>query len=175
VDLPPPRRSDGPYRIALVCLGNICRSPMAHIVLDEKLERTPLAGRVAVDSSGTGDWHLGDPMDERAASTLSAAGYDPSRHRAQQFAAHWFDRNDVIVVMDSGNRRDVLAAAPDQASRDRVRMLREFDPEADDDDLDVPDPWHGGQDGFDTVLAMVERSTDGIIDALEDLLIRTAD
>jgi protein-tyrosine phosphatase len=146
---------------------------MAHIVLAEKLDRSPLKGRVAVDSSGTGDWHLGDPMDPRAASTLAAAGYDPSRHRAQQFAAHWFDDNDVVVVMDSSNRRDVLAAAPDQDSRDRTRMLREFDPEAAAGDLDVPDPWQGGQDGFDTVLAMVERSTDGLIDALEDRLVRT--
>jgi protein-tyrosine phosphatase len=146
---------------------------MAHVVLAEKLEHSPLKGRVAVDSSGTGDWHLGDPMDARAARTLATAGYDPSRHRAQQFAAHWFDDNDVVVVMDSGNRRDVLAAAPDQESRDRTRMLREFDPEAADGDLDVPDPWQGGQDGFDTVLAMVERSTDGLIDALEDLLVRT--
>jgi protein-tyrosine phosphatase len=169
VRLPPPRRPDGPYRVALVCLGNICRSPMAHVVLAAKIAGSPLAGRVEVDSSGTGDWHLGDAMDARAAATLTAAGYDPTRHRAQQFGAHWLDRDDVIVAMDSNNRRDILAFAADVASRDRVRMLREFDAEAG-DDIDVPDPWGGGQSGFDDVLAMVERSTDGLLKALEDLL-----
>jgi protein-tyrosine phosphatase len=142
---------------------------MAHVVLAAKIASSPLEGRVEIDSAGTGDWHLGDAMDERAAATLAAAGYDPSRHRAQQFGAHWLDRDDVIVAMDSSNRRDVLALAADDASRDRVRMLREFDPEAG-HDLDVPDPWGGGQSGFDDVLAMVERSTDGLLKALEDLL-----
>jgi protein-tyrosine phosphatase len=155
--------------VALVCLGNICRSPMAHVVLAAKLPGSLLDGRVDVDSSGTGDWHIGDPMDPRAAATLAAAGYDPSLHRAQQFDDTWHDAYDVIVVMDSSNRRNVLAGARDDASRARVRMLREFDPEAD-GDLDVPDPWHGGQPGFDDVLAMIERSTDGLVDALTDLL-----
>jgi protein-tyrosine phosphatase len=169
VSLPSPRHPGGPYRVALVCLGNICRSPMAHVVLAAKIAGSPLDGRVEVDSSGTGDWHLGDPMDPRAATTLSAAGYDPSRHRSQKFGPRWFDEFDVIVVMDSSNRRDVLAAAHDDDGRQRVRMLREFDPEAD-GDLDIPDPWYGGQSGFDDVLAMIERSTDGLIVALDDLL-----
>ena len=142
---------------------------MAHVVLAAKIAGSALDGRVEVDSSGTGDWHLDAPMDRRAASTLSAAGYDPSRHRSQQFGPPWFNEFDLIVVMDSTNRRDVLAAARDDDSRQRVRMLREFDPEAH-GDLDVPDPWYGGQSGFDDALAMIERSTDGLIDALGDLL-----
>jgi protein-tyrosine phosphatase len=145
---------------------------MAHVVLAAKIAGSPLDGRVEVDSSGTGDWHLGGPMDERAAATLAAAGYDASRHRSQQFGASWFDDHDVIVVMDSRNRRDVLAAARDDEDRERVRLLREFDPVAD-TDLDVPDPWYGGRAGFDEVLAMIERSTDGLIDALGMLLGRT--
>jgi protein-tyrosine phosphatase len=142
---------------------------MAHVVLAAKIAGSDLDGRVDVDSSGTGDWHLGGPMDERAAATLAAAGYNPSRHRAQQFGPAWFDDFDLIVVMDSSNRRNVLAAAGDDDSRGRVRMLREFDPEAA-GDLDVPDPWNGGQSGFDNVLAMVERSTDALADELDDLL-----
>jgi protein-tyrosine phosphatase len=168
VSLPEQRRPGGPYRVALVCLGNICRSPMAHVVLAAKIARSPLDGRVEVDSSGTGTWHLGHPMDERAASTLAAAGYDGSDHRAQHFGRSWFDDYDLIVAMDSSNRRDILADAPGADSEQRVRMLREFDPLAD-GDLDIPDPWYGGQAGFDEVLAMVERSTDGLLDALEDL------
>jgi len=142
---------------------------MAHVVLQAKLSDSPLAGRVEVDSSGTGGWHLGDPMDNRAAATLAAAGYDPSRHRSQQFDRGWFDAFDAVIVMDASNQRDVLALASDDESRARLRMLREFDPEAG-DDLEVPDPWYGGQTGFDDVLAMVERSTDGIVDALRELL-----
>jgi protein-tyrosine phosphatase len=142
---------------------------MAHVVLAAKIARSPLDGRVDVDSSGTGTWHLGDPMDERAASTLAAAGYSGDRHRARHFDRSWFDDYDLIVAMDSSNRRDILADAPDDESGHRVRMLREFDPLAD-GDLDIPDPWYGGQAGFDEVLAMVERSTDGLIEALDDRL-----
>ena len=142
---------------------------MAHVVLAAKVARSSLEGRVDVDSSGTGTWHLGHPMDERAASTLAAAGYNGSSHRAQHFGRTWFDDYDVIVAMDSSNRRDILADAPDEDSEQRVRMLREFDPLAG-GDLDIPDPWYGGQAGFDDVLAMVERSTDGLIEALEELL-----
>jgi protein-tyrosine phosphatase len=140
---------------------------MAHVVLAAKIAGSPLEGRVDVDSSGTGDWHIGDPMDPRAAATLAAAGYDPTRHRAQQFVSAWLDDYDVVVVMDDSNRRAVLAMARDDGGRDRVRMLRDFDPEAD-GDLDVPDPWYGGQSGFDAVLAMIERSTDGLVDALTE-------
>ena len=82
-----PRAAPGRYRIALVCLGNICRSPMAHVVLEQRLAEAGLDDRVEVASSGTGGWHVGDPMDERAAATLAAAGYDPSRHRARQYDA----------------------------------------------------------------------------------------
>ncbi len=85
--LPPPR-APGRYRIALVCLGNICRSPMAHVVLEQQLEEAGLADVVEVSSSGTGGWHEGGPMDERAAATLRAAGLDPSRHRASRRPGH---------------------------------------------------------------------------------------
>ena len=84
--LPPPR-SPGRYAVELVCLGNICRSPTAHVVLEQRLAEAGLDDRVVVDSSGTGDWHVGSPMDSRAAATLSAAGYDPSRHRARARSA----------------------------------------------------------------------------------------
>ncbi len=104
--LPAPR-TPGTYRIALVCLGNICRSPTAHVVLEQRLADAGLADRVEVASSGTGGWHVGNPMDSRAAATLSAAGYDPSRHRARQYDASWPAAYDLVLVMDEANLADV--------------------------------------------------------------------
>ena len=104
--LPPPR-TPGRYRIALVCLGNICRSPMAHVVLEQQLADAGLGDAVEVHSSGTGGWHEGNPMDDRAAATLATAGYDPSRHRARTFDAGWHDDHDLVLAMDAANLRDI--------------------------------------------------------------------
>jgi protein-tyrosine phosphatase len=164
--LPPPRKPhDRSYSIALVCLGNICRSPIAHVVLERKLSAVPTSRRIRVESSGTGDWHVGQPMDRRAAATLAAAGYDPSLHRARQVDPDLFSRNDAILVMDGLNLRDVQALTALAEDQDRILMFRAFDPLLD-DDLDVPDPWYGGQAGFDDVLAIVERTSDVLVEAL---------
>ena len=155
-ELPPPR-TDGPYRVGVVCLGNICRSPMADVVLNERVAEAGLGDRVEVASCGTGDWHIGHPMDRRAAATLAAAGYDPTRHRAQQFAPSWLEEYDVLLAMDAQNRADM-------AGDERVLMFRDFDPV--EPGGDVPDPYYGGDDGFEEVLAMVERTSAGIVEAL---------
>ena len=168
--LPSPRHP-GRYRIGLVCLGNICRSPMAHVVLERRLADAGLDDVVEVVSSGTGDWHVGKPMDHRAAATLTAAGYDATRHRAQQFATTWFARLDLILVMDSSNRSDVLALAAgtdDGIDREQVRMFRDFDPG--NPGQDVPDPYYGGDDGFTEVLQMVERTSASLVAALRETL-----
>ena len=165
--LPEPRRPGAPYRIAVVCLGNICRSPMAEVILSHKLERAGLDRDVEVVSAGIGGWHVGDPMDRRAATVLTAHGYDASRHRAQQFDASWHDEYDLILTMDSDNEREVAATVSSPDQRSRVRMFRDFDPRADTADKDVPDPYFGGSDGFDTVLTMVERTATAIVAALE--------
>jgi low molecular weight protein-tyrosine phosphatase len=164
--LPPPRKPDDrSYSIALVCLGNICRSPIAHVVLQRKLSAVATSRRIRVESSGTGDWHVGEPMDRRAATTLAAAGYDPSLHRARQVDPDLFSRNDAILVMDRSNLRDVQALTESAEDQDRILMFRAFDP-VPDGDLDVPDPWYGGQAGFDDVLAIVERTSDVLVEAL---------
>ncbi len=176
VPLPPPRRRAGRYRVAVVCLGNICRSPMADVVLSDRVEGAGLANAVEVVSSGTGGWHVGSPMDRRAAALLTAHGYDATRHRAQRFEADWFDECDLILAMDRDNHADITAQAPDAQAPDepdpdaRVRMFRDFDPRPDDrgrdGDRDVPDPYYGGDDGFETVLAIVERTADALVAAL---------
>ena len=163
LQLPPPQGT--PYRIGFVCLGNICRSPMASVILGELVNDAGLAKRVEVRSSGTGDWHLGEPMDPRAAAQLLAAGYDPSGHRAQQYDDSWHG-NDLLLAMDRQNLSDITGG---RGESERVRMFRSFDPLADPDDLDVPDPWYGGEDGFVQVIAIVERTCRQLLTGLEAL------
>jgi protein-tyrosine phosphatase len=152
--------------VALVCLGNICRSPMAHVVLEKRLAEAGLDDRVVVTSAGTGGWHTGDPMDQRAAAALSDAGYDPSRHRARRFTMDWFAENDLILAMDASNLADMSELSPDVASLDKLQMFRDFDPEATAQDNEVPDPWYGGPDGFRQVLTMVERTVERLVEEL---------
>ena len=152
----PPASTPGSYRIELVCLGNICRSPTAHVVLEERLAEAGLGSVVAVTSSGTGDWHVGQPMDRRAAATLTAAGYDATRHRARHHDPA--DAVDLVLVMDDANLADVGGRTP------RVAKFRDFDPA--EPHGDVPDPYYGGDDGFEEVLTMVERTASEIVAAL---------
>jgi len=167
-DLPPPRHP-GRYRIAVVCLGNICRSAMADVVLTAALADAGLDDRVEVVSSGTGGWHVGGPMDRRAAATLTAHGYDASQHRAKQFEPSWHDKVDVVLAMDATNHSDLrkLAAGGDTG---RLMMFRDLDPRATDDDRDVPDPYFGDDDGFSHVMAMVERTCTEIVGRLRAVL-----
>ena len=150
-----------PFRVGLVCLGNICRSAMAEVVLTRQLADAGLAERVQVVSGGTGDFHVGEPMDERAAAVLRAGGYDADRHRAQQVDRDWLEGCDLVLVMDTSNYAGVTGLG--EAAR--VRMFRDFDPEVSDprQDRDVPDPYYGGPDGFVSLLAMVERTGAGIV------------
>lgn len=153
--------------MALVCLGNICRSPMADVVLSARVDEAGLAGRVSVDSCGTGDWHIGQPMDRRAAATLTAADYDPTLHRARLFEPAWLDDHDLVLAMDEQNLADVLGSTtgPD---RDRVRLFRDFDPVG--TGGEVPDPYYGGDAGFEEVLGMAERTSIALVAALQKAL-----
>ncbi len=155
--LPPPR-TPGRYSISLVCLGNICRSPTAQVVLEARLAAAGLDDRVTVRSSGTGDWHVGRPMDGRAAATLEHAGYDATRHRAQQYDESRASADDLVLAMDHDNLADLGGRT------DRVAMFRDFDPVETGED--VPDPYYGGADGFREVLTIVERTADALVDRL---------
>lgn len=167
------------FRITAVCLGNICRSPMAEAVLAAHVHDAGLAGLVAVDSAGTGGWHIGEEPDRRALATLRAAGY-PLDHRGRQYEGAWFEpghpaRADLVVTMDADNLAKVRALAPDDVARARVRPLRSFDPafhgvHDNDPRLVIPDPYYGGQDEFDDVLSMIESASAGLIARLPDLM-----
>ena len=128
---------------------------MAHVVLEARLDEAGLGDVVEVTSSGTGDWHVGNRMDRRAAATLSAAGYDPSRHRARQYDAGSAADVDLVLAMDGDNLDDLGGVSP------RVMLFRAFDPvdAADELDRDVPDPYYGGDAGFEEVLTMVDRTS----------------
>ncbi len=149
------------YRICFVCMGNICRSPMAEVVMRSLVREAGLEGQVELCSAGTGGWHVGDRADQRARATLTGRGYDAESHRARQFAADWFDDNDLVLAVDESTHSMLRALDPEQ-SAGKLRLLREFDPLAN-GDLDVPDPYYGGQRGFDDVLDMVERSCHGLL------------
>src|SRR4051812_2238953 len=141
---------------------------MADVVLTQRVDDAGLAGRVAVSSCGTGDWHVGQPMDARAAAALRANDFDPSAHRAQQFSAPWLEANDLVLAMDAGNLTEVRrveassGAGPDP---DRVRLFRDFDPV--EPGGEVPDPYYGGDHGFEEVLIMVERTSAALVSALQ--------
>lgn len=158
------------FQIAMVCLGNICRSPMAHVVLERKLSESGLDDRVSVVSAGTGGWHTGEPMDERAAKVLGGIGYDPAHHRARRFTQDWYAENDLLLAMDESNYADMKQLSPTVSELSKLRMFRSFDPESTKHDAEVPDPWFGGIEGFHQVLATVERTCDAIVVALPELL-----
>jgi protein-tyrosine phosphatase len=148
--------------VALVCLGNICRSPTAQVVLESRLVEAGLADRVVVHSSGTGGWHVGSPMDRRAAGTLTASGYDASRHRARQYDASWVHSHDLVLAMDLDNLADLGGRS------ERVGLFRDFDRL--DPGSEVPDPYYAGTDTFAEVLTIVERTCDTLVAELAAIL-----
>jgi protein-tyrosine phosphatase len=161
-----------PYRVCFVCSGNICRSPTAEAVLRRQLTEVGLVGPVVVDSAGLGDWHVGEGADHRSAAVLRQRGYPAWPHQARQFRASDFADRDLVVALDAGHQRALQALAPTAADRAKVRLLRSYDPAAaaDPAELDVPDPYHGGPDGFGHVLDLVEAACRGLVAELRTRL-----
>jgi protein-tyrosine phosphatase len=151
-------------RLLFVCMGNICRSPTAEGVMRHLAEQAGVADRVELDSAGTGAWHAGNPPDARATEAARRRGIALAG-AARQIAPEDFDRFDLILCADRANLRDVRALAPDAQAAEKVRLLREFDASsAGAPDLDVPDPYYGGPDGFEVVLDQVEAACRGLLD-----------
>jgi protein-tyrosine phosphatase len=160
--LPPPRNASGPYRVCLVCLGNICRSPMAEVVLRAQLAKAGLGESVVVDSAGTGDWHIGQRMNPPARLQLEQHGYDGSAHRARQFDRSWLAERDLILAMDASN----LAALRHLSRKDGEQRIRLFGDVAGMPGMDVPDPYGGGSEEFARVLDMLETGAARLVDQL---------
>ena len=135
-------RETAEFHVSFVCSGNICRSPMAALVFTEHLRRDGLGDRVRVSSAGVGPWHVGEPADARARRMLAAHGY-PTDHTAAQVDDDHLAA-DLLLAMDSGHEKALRGLV---GGKDRVRLFRSFDPVAT-GDLDVPDPYYGGPDGF---------------------------
>jgi protein-tyrosine phosphatase len=165
------RRRDGPgddrgapqlTRLLFVCLGNICRSPTAEGVMRSLVREAGLEDEILIDSAGTGDWHVGHAPDRRA--TAAAAGRGITLEgQARQITPQDFEDFDLILAMDASNLEDLRALAP-EGTEDRIRLLRSYDPTA--TELDVPDPYYGGPQGFEDVLDHVELACRALLDEL---------
>lgn len=144
----------------MVCLGNICRSPLAEGLLKSKLD----PANFIVESAGTGPWHVGKSPDPRSVEVAKKNGIDISNQRGMQFKSDFFDTYDHIFVMDNSNLVDVLEMATTQEDKDKVKLiLNEIFP---DENVDVPDPYYGGDDGFDKVFSMIDDATTRIANRL---------
>ncbi|MET7484965.1 low molecular weight protein-tyrosine-phosphatase [Streptomyces sp. NPDC005538] len=149
------------YRVSFVCTGNICRSPMAESVFRARVAEAGLDGLIEVDSAGTDGWHEGDGADPRAVAVLEEHGYGTD-HVARRFQASWFSRLDLVIALDTGHRKALRRLAPTEQDAQKIHLLRSYDPAAG-DDLDVPDPYYGGLDGFEECLEMVEAASEGLL------------
>ena len=145
---------------------------MAESIVRAHAAEAGFDGLVEWDSAGTGPWHEGDGADRRAIAVLADHGYEQD-HIARQFRPTWFADLDLVIALDSGHLRELRALAPTARDAAKVRLLRDYDPDADRDapgGLDVPDPYFGGTDGFEEVLEMIEAASGGLLDAVAETL-----
>jgi protein-tyrosine phosphatase len=150
-------------RILFVCMGNICRSPLAQGVFEDIARREGLEDEIFVDSAGTGNWHVGSPPDERAQRSASLRGLDLSAQRARQISRHDCETFDYILTMDEDNYRMVSSLCRGSAV---VRPFLDFATNS--PEREVPDPYYGGPDGFEHVLDLVEEASDGLLEDIRE-------
>lgn len=153
--------------ILFVCLGNICRSPTAEAVFRRRVTDAGLEERIHIDSAGTGDWHIDKAPDRRASAAAARRGYELDRLRARQVSAEDFHRFDLILAMDDNNLADLQALRP---ADDDALLARFLDVLGEDGPHEVPDPYYGGDDGFDHVLNLVEKASDLWLERLRERL-----
>lgn len=152
------------YSICVVCSGNICRSPIGEAIIRDEIRRADLADRVTVCSAGTGDWHVGEAADHRAAAVVRSHGLDLGEHRAEVFEPAHLADVDLVLALDSGHLDALRRIARDEDSRAKVRLLRSFDPHAvADEDLEVADPYYGDKRDFEIAYEQVAAAAPGIV------------
>ena len=143
-------------RILMVCLGNICRSPLAEGILKSKVD----SSKLFVDSAGTGHWHVGDAPDKRSIAVGKKYRVDITNQRGRQFTAKDFEDFDIIYVMDNSNKENVLALAENDNHREKVKLI--LDEIFPGENVDVPDPYFGGNSGFENVFKMLDEACEKI-------------
>lgn len=153
-----------PVRVLFVCLGNICRSPLAEGVFRDKVRAAGLDGIIDIDSAGTGAWHVGNPPDRRMMATAKRQGVDISAQRARQFVDTDLADFDHILAMDKSNLHDILFLDAGDDFGHRVTLFRQWDPEP--GDYEVPDPYYGGDAGFEHVYEIVDRTAEALLKGL---------
>lgn len=158
-----------PIKVLFVCMGNLCRSPMAEGVFRGHVAQAGLGGRITIDSAGTHDYHIGEPPDPRAQRAAGRRGYDLSGLRGRQVTGADFSEFDYVLAMDATNRRALERLCPAQHAH-KIRLFMEFSAVA--ALREVPDPYYGGEPGFEHVLDMVEAASQGLLEHLRGLLIR---
>lgn len=152
-------------RICFVCLGNIVRSPLAEHLFKQAAGQRGLDGRYEAASAACGDWHVGEAPDARMRQVAAERGLVYTG-KARQFKRSDFERYDLVLAMDTDNWQHLMDIARIGADQDKIHLLREFDPEAI-PGSSVPDPYYGGLRGFEEVYEIIERSVNGLLDALE--------
>ena len=150
-------------RVLFVCLGNICRSPLAEGIFSKKVEEAGLSHRFVIDSCGTSAFHIGEQPDPRTRANARDNGVLLD-HQARQFLADDFDRFDYILPMDASNLRNVRSLEP-ATYQAKVTMMRDYDREG--RGMDVPDPYYGGSRGFQNVFDILERSTEELLETIQ--------
>jgi protein-tyrosine phosphatase len=156
--------------VLFVCLGNICRSPLAEGIFQHLVRQAGLDDRFEIDSAGTGSWHVGERPDARAQMVATRHGV-PLESRGRQITDEDLLRYDWVIAMDRENLRALERMASAVGSNAEIHLLREFDPDGEGDE--VPDPYYGGASGFETVYEMVYRSCEGLLDRLRAALAQT--
>tara|TARA_B100002003_G_scaffold230130_1_gene240059 strand:+ start:282 stop:782 length:501 start_codon:yes stop_codon:yes gene_type:complete len=160
-----PTSQSGVTGILFICMGNICRSPLAEGIFQHKLSQRVLHHKYMVESAGTGNWHVGDLADPRMRTTALRNGIDLTS-RARQVNQKDFKRFDMLLAMDRNNYLHLLDMDKTATYTERVHMMRAFDPDVQ-QELDVPDPYFGGDSGFDDVYQMLDRSCENLLNILE--------
>jgi protein-tyrosine phosphatase len=148
-------------KVLMVCLGNICRSPLAEGILKTKVDPK----NISVESAGTGDWHIGQLPDKRSIKVAKENDIDITDQRGRQFERSDFERFDLIYVMDNSNYEDVIAMARNDEDKKKVHLI--LNEIFSDENLDVPDPYTGGESGFERVFDMLDQATDKISEKLK--------
>ncbi len=151
-----------PFEICFVCLGNICRSPLAEGVFQALINEKSLENQIIIHSAGTGNWHVSASPDARMKATARKKGVQLTS-RAQQIQAGDIRRFDLVLAMDRSNLEAMETLCSPEMAAKKLRLFRSFDPEAD-GDLDVPDPYYGGDDGFEHVFQIVHRTCPPILE-----------